>query len=306
MNKPITTALTAIIVFVYSVAHAQTGGLMKINGVDLFVKSIGSGPPLIVIHGGPGLNHDYFLPHLLTLSKNHRLIFYDQRACGQSSAKLDSAQVTMSWLINDIEGIRTTLGLGKITVMAHSWGGLLGIRYAAEYPQNVNALILVNTISPRSGEFEAETNATTISRFTKADSTLRVQTIRSDAFRAGDVKAFNTVFMLTFKPAFYDPVYSDSLHLNLPIDFVAKRKVVFFMANELRSYDHYSLLKDIKCPTLIIHGDYDAIPEALPEKIKRNIKNSEVKTIAKAGHFPFIEKREEFLGAVNLFLQAQR
>lgn len=129
--------------------------LLKINGTELNVNSIGQGRPILVVHGGPGLNHNYFLPHLQKLAATHRLILIDQRACGKSSAALDSSQMTLDWLLRDMESIRNELKLGRVSVMAHSWGGLLGLLYASRYPNSVNALILANTVSPKVGEFQS-------------------------------------------------------------------------------------------------------------------------------------------------------
>src|SRR5688572_792263 len=91
----------ALIVIVASHIHSQdTEGLLPINGTELQVKTIGSGSPIIVVHGGPGLNYSYFLPQLADLSKKHRLIFFDQRASGKSSADLDSAQMTLEMMVD--------------------------------------------------------------------------------------------------------------------------------------------------------------------------------------------------------------
>src|SRR6478609_303987 len=98
--------------------------LLKVNGTTLYVKVLGKGSPIIVVHGGPGLNHSYFLPHLNSLAATHQLIFYDQRACGKSSVDLDSTQMNLDWFVRDIEGIRKELKLGKVTILAHSWGGI--------------------------------------------------------------------------------------------------------------------------------------------------------------------------------------
>ena len=61
------------------------GGLLSLNGTKLYVKTMGSGEPIIVIHGGPVLEHGYLLPHLEPLSRDYRLIFFDQRLSGRSS-----------------------------------------------------------------------------------------------------------------------------------------------------------------------------------------------------------------------------
>ncbi len=66
-------------------AQGDFTGLKKINGAALFISVRGSGEPLLVLHGGPGLNHSYFLPFLAKLEEKYRVIYYDQRACGRST-----------------------------------------------------------------------------------------------------------------------------------------------------------------------------------------------------------------------------
>jgi proline iminopeptidase len=278
--------------------------LLNINNTELNVRIVGEGSPILIVHGGPGLNHTYFLPHLNKLASSHKLIFIDQRACGKSSGTIDSTQMSIDWLVSDMEAVRKELKLGKISVLAHSWGGLLGVLYAARYPENLHALIVVSTVSMKAGEFDQQTNATVSGRYSKADSTLRAQTLNSDAFKAGDIDAFSLLFQLSFKQSFYDQRYIDSLHLELPSDFIEKRKVIFFMAKELFAYEFYPLLKNIRCPTLLVHGDYDAIPLQIPQKILTEIPNSKLVVIKEAGHFPFIEKNKEFIGQINQFLNS--
>ena len=81
-------------------------GLQDVNGTSIYLQTFGRGEPLLVIHGGPGLSHDYMESHLMDLAKNHMLIFYDQRGCGESSKDLDSTNVSLNHFITDIDEIR--------------------------------------------------------------------------------------------------------------------------------------------------------------------------------------------------------
>src|SRR5258707_11859897 len=65
-------------------------GYLDANGVLLYYKAFGQGPPLLIVHGGPGASHDYFLPHLIPLARRNRLIFIDERGSGKSE-KLENA-----------------------------------------------------------------------------------------------------------------------------------------------------------------------------------------------------------------------
>lgn len=292
-----------LLVAVSNMASAQgEERLLRVNGTEINVRIIGKGSPIMVVHGGPGLNHSYFLPHFKKLASKHRLIFIDQRACGQSSGSLDSAQMSLDWFVKDMEAIRKELKLGKVSVLAHSWGGLLGMLYASRYPESIRSLIISNSVSPKVGEYDKQTNQIVNSRYSKEDSTLRAQTLKSKAFKEGDLEAYGLLFKVSFKQSFFNRSYIDSLNLALPPDFVQKRKVLFFMSKELSDYNFYPELNKIKCRTLIIHGDFDAIPIELAQNINKSIHASTLSVIKDAGHFPFIEQKISFFKVVEDFL----
>jgi proline iminopeptidase len=276
--------------------------MLSVNGTSLFIREIGTGTPIIIVHGGPGLNHTYFLPHLNALSKKYRLIFYDQRACGNSSGNLDSSQMTLDFFTADIESIRQNLNLGDIAILGHSWGALVAMKYTIKYPNHISGLILSNSISPKAGEFEAETNQRLKSRMSADDSIRRKTILASQAFKEGDVETYAQVLKLSFKSSFYNIKYFEQLHIELPPDYLAKRKLLFFMAKELSVYDLYPSLNNISCPTLIIHGAYDGIPDDLSKKMKQYIPGAELTVIQKAGHFPFIEQKKTYNQIIDRFL----
>lgn len=88
-------------------------GFKTINNTQLYCKVIGEGEPILIVHGGPGLNHEYFLPFLEHLSKKYKLIFYDQRSSGRSPIPADSNEITFTKFVDDIEGIRKEFGIEK-------------------------------------------------------------------------------------------------------------------------------------------------------------------------------------------------
>lgn len=287
-----------------NVSNAQfKGTLLSVNGTKLYIKELGNGSPIIVVHGGPGLNHSYFLPHLNSLAKNHRVIFYDQRACGNSSGDLDSTQMNLDLFVEDIEAIRESLNLAKISILTHSWGGLVGMKYAAKYSSNISFLILSNTVSPKFGEFENETNQRLKVRISKEDSLQRSNIIQSAEFKSGNLQSYTNLFKLSFKPSFYYSSSLSKMKLILPPDFLSKRKVLFYMSKELSGYDFYPDLKNITCKTLIIHGAYDGMPLELSQKIQRSIANSKLVVIKKAGHFPFIDRPQKYADLLTKFIK---
>jgi proline iminopeptidase len=130
--------------------HQLQEGWIESNGVMIYVKMIGGsggGDPLVILHGGPGASHDYFLPHVLPLAKNHRLFFIDERGSGRSSKVQDPAGYTIEQMVEDVEGVRKALHMSKIDLLGHSFGGALAQAYALKYQENLSHLILASTWS---------------------------------------------------------------------------------------------------------------------------------------------------------------
>src|SRR5580693_129898 len=91
-------------------------GFVDSHGALIYYESVGSGAPLMIVHGGPGASHDYFLPYLLPLMRTNRLVFIDERGSGKSSKLEDTRQYTISNMVEDIETVRQALALGKISL----------------------------------------------------------------------------------------------------------------------------------------------------------------------------------------------
>ena len=100
-------------------------GYIDSSGVLIYYSTIGRGAPIVIVHGGPGASHDYFLPYLLPLARQNRLIFIDERGSGRSQKLDDPAGYTVENMVEDVEAVRQGLVLGKITLLGHSYGGVL-------------------------------------------------------------------------------------------------------------------------------------------------------------------------------------
>src|SRR5580698_5444947 len=137
VGYPIASAQTEV--------HPQQDGFVDAHGVLVYYVTFGKGPPLVIVHGGPGADHTYFLPYLLPLARTHRLVFIDERGSGRSQRLQDVHQYTVKNMVEDVEDVRQALHLGKISLMGHSYGGVLAQAYAFKYQQNLTHLILGGT-----------------------------------------------------------------------------------------------------------------------------------------------------------------
>ena len=92
-------------------------GYVDAHELMIYYKTFGRGKPLLILHGGPGASHDYFLPYLTPLARNHQLIFIDERGSGRSQTLEDASGYTVENMVEDVEAVRQALGLGQISLL---------------------------------------------------------------------------------------------------------------------------------------------------------------------------------------------
>ena len=107
----------------------------------LYVREMGKGKPVVVVHGGFGAEHGYLVDPLRFLVRDHRLIYYDQR--GSLRSPCSGANVSIEKHVEDLEQIRRELKVERITLLGHSMGSYLACAYAEKYPQHVSGLVLI-------------------------------------------------------------------------------------------------------------------------------------------------------------------
>jgi proline iminopeptidase len=267
----------------------------------MYYKMMGSGIPLLILHGGPGLDHSYFLPQFAELAKDYKLIFIDQRANGRTEAP-DSTKMNLSFFIEDIESVRKEFALGKLNLLGHSWGALIAMFYAVRYPENLNLLILMNPVSA-SSQGRDTANKLLQSRITKQDSIDRAEVMRSEGFRSRTPEAISKLFRIAFRPSFYNKTLVDSITLTFQPDYAKKSSTLRHMRG-LLVYDIQQELSRIQCPTLILHGADDAIPLLTSRELQKQIGGSQLVVLYNCGHFPYIDAPQEFFKSVRLFMNS--
>lgn len=300
-------AILLLAVHCVSAAYAQNDikpweGLKDVNGTKLFCKVVGEGEPLLIIHGGPTLNHEYFLPHFMPLAHSYKLIFFDQRSAGRSA--LDTTNLSWSTMIDDIDGVRQAFGLDSVNILAHSWGAKPAMIYAMEHPERVKKLILSNPIV-MSHEFDSAQTALMNSKISTEERQEFKRLMTSEAFQKGDLKVVKQLMMLNFKGGFYDTANMKYLEMTIPENFMQSSMATMrgLMADQ-RNYDknYYPLMPEMKMPVLIIHGMADNIVIQADEKMQQSMANAQLVRFSKSGHFPFIEENDKYIKTIIGFL----
>jgi len=277
-------------------------GFVLSGGDSIYYKVEGEGSPLLIIHGGPVLDHQYLEEHLSVLSKDHQLIYYDQSACGKSSIDIAPNQMTFDFMLKDIEAIRLHLGLDKLSVLGHSWGGLVAMKYAIAYEERLDRLILSNSMAPKATWWDQE-NRMIFKRFKPNDIDKRDRLASSGLMRTTQAAPYIEEYMLfSYKPLFYDTTKLERLSLHITDDYPLRSNVFMHLSQEIADYDLLAHLRDVDVPTLIIYGDQEPATSFYLNEFAKTLPNTQRLIVTESGHFPFIEQPDVYFQTIRHFL----
>ncbi len=266
---------------------------VDVNGTRLFVQEAGNGEAILFIHGGPGMSHDYFLPHILPLAKHYRVILYDQRGTGKSDViTVDSNSMTVNQFVLDLEAIRKHFKLKKMNVVGHSWGGFLAASYGIKFSKHLNSLVFMDS-SPLSSHLRDVMLEINKNSMTSEDKLYIRKILNSQNYKNGELSAIEKLWWATFKPSFYDPKKVYKLEFNFNSNYFFSQILLTNMYKEMQAFDLYPRLKKIKCPILVLHGKFDPMPIEASEAIRDHNKKGKIILLEKAGHFPFVEEPQQ-------------
>lgn len=277
---------------------------IPVNGANLYCKIIGEGRPILFIHGGPGLVHNYFLPYLeRLLPYGFQLILYDQRGNGKSTvSSMDS--ITVDLFVQDIERIREKLGIDKVVLLGHSSGCYLAYLYALKYPEHVDAIIACSAGPLNDKGFEENSQ-----NWKKQLDQIDLKAIRTLPGMSEAAKDMDDESLRIMANRFYDKTkIADFIINGKPVVMSEERgqeiRDRFYreMNNSLFNQKEY---KKPKVNSLIIHGADDPIPLWTAEQWA-NILDARLEVISKSNHFPFVEKPDEVVYLINVFLNSKK
>jgi proline iminopeptidase len=305
-----------------AVSASEAAGVLKIesgfvdaNGVLIYYEALGQGQPLLILHGGPGASHDYFLPYLLPLARTNRVVFIDERGSGKSQKLEDPKSYTVENMVEDVEAVRQRLGLGRMNLLGHSYGGVLAEAYALKYQAHLAHLILGST-------FHSTKALNEVFRQMKAKMTPELRG-RIDAMeKAGlfghgkvyEQGRYTTEYMIAawgegYFPYVYrrrpDPGYDPTNTAGMAWDLYREMwgsHGEFIVDGNLVSVEYADRLASITVPTLITVGDHDQVAPSISEQMHGLIKGSTLSLIPESGHMTFVDQPALYVKVVNEFL----
>jgi proline iminopeptidase len=280
-------------------------GYAEVNGVSHFYRMIGEGEPFVVLHGGPGMWHDELFPFFRDLARDHQVVFYDQRGNGQSlMEEITPETFTVEWLVADLEELRKLWGFDRISLIGHSWGGLLAMYYAAEHADRLERLILIDS-APVNTELLIRSYHVLRDRFSDEEWAHLEGLYESESYLGGDPASHNEAMRLSEGATFHVAEARDTYFDLVAFDATTARNMVAISgpAQAMKlNITVQDTLGVIDCPTLIVHGEHDFIVAAAPELVHQLIPDSELVVIPDSGHYPFIEQPAIFAETVRRFV----
>ncbi len=305
--------------FLFLSLHAQKlpdsrtdGKYYTINGHRLWTVSFGKGEPLFFIAGGPGGTH-YGLRSFDSLSTTNTLVYFDGYGRGKSDTAKSPTEYSLNGDIEDLEGLRQAMGFGKISVLGHSYGGVVAQGYAVKYGANLSHLILANSFhsfvmwqaNDDNSNHEIKTNYPEV-----WDTLMKIRDagiISSDPIHQEIYGRVPYGFLYAYNPNNFinrgRKPYPNSFNSALYYQLVGKDGD-FIVGSDIGTFDYRRQLKDLRMPVLIIGGRYDrvAVP-AMMVKFKEYCPQARFVMFEHSGHNPQVEEPAKEFPIIKDFLK---
>jgi len=263
------------------------------DGVSLFVHEVGEGFPVIVLHGGPGLDHTHMSPWLDPLGDEVRLLYVDERGQGRSD-RVDPTTLSLDAFANDVDLLAEALGLDGFALLGHSFGAIVATRHAIERGTAVGYVISGGGDSSGAllADVEASLEAMGDGAEAIADSWELEKTVETEE----ELKQ-----LLDAQMPFH-------FHGDVPAGFsdelVGSPEVLRYFANQgYGDFDYVPQLGRVSKPTLVVVGEHDRTTTPRAARVlHEGIVGSGLVVVPEAGHMSFVEQPEAYFGPVREFL----
>jgi proline iminopeptidase len=282
-----------------------TEGMLDVPGGRVWYRRIGGGPgiPLLALHGGPGGTSCRF-EALAPLADERPVIFYDQLGSGRSDRPADTTLWRVERFVDELEAVRRGLGLERVHLLGHSWGGALATEYmVTRRPEGVASLILSSPLlsTPR-WIADADTLRATLPAAIRQvlDVHEAAGTIDDPAYAAA-TDSFYARFVRRLpvapEPRCEGVTGNDTIYRQMwgPTEFRA--------TGSLRDWDRSAALPSLTLPVLLVAGEFDEARPTTLETFRRTMPDARLVVIPGAAHGTYRERPADYIDALRGFLQ---
>ncbi|MFC5068932.1 proline iminopeptidase-family hydrolase [Flaviflagellibacter deserti] len=278
---------------------------IAVGEYEVVAYSFGTGDEVVFcLNGGPGLPCDYLRDaHSCLIDQGYRVVAFDQLGTGASSRPADPALWTISRYVEETETVRKALGLGKVHLLGHSWGGWLAIEYALAYPDALKTLILEDTAADLpllARELERLRSALGSETVAMMLAHEAAGTLDHPEYQAAiTVLNYRHVCRLQEWPA---PLNRSLGDWNMGPYGTMQGPNEFLYIGNLKDWDRSGDLHRITVPSLITVGLHDEITPVCAYQMKRGLPDAVLHVFQNSSHMPFYEEPAAYYPALLDFL----
>jgi len=281
-------------------------GFLPILGHRQYFRSFGpdDGPPVLGLHGGPGMCHDYLVPLGDLAGRGYRVVLFDQLGCGRSEVPSDHRLFSLEHHVAETEAVRAQLGLGRVHLVGSSYGGLLAIAVALAHPEALRSLTTIGGLASvplASAEMDRLRRTLPAEVQRTLDRCEAEGRTSSPEYQAAAMEFYRRYLCRL-------PTWPEELQRTLeaglshPVYGVMNGPSEFTITGTIRDIDLSGELGRIRAPTLVLGGRYDEVTPVVAAQIRDGIPNARAVTFEQSSHLPFWEERERFMAVLGDFL----
>ncbi len=277
---------------------------VSVPGARLWTACQGSGPAVVLLHGGPGM-WDYLGPVAAMIDDLATVYRYDQRGCGRSSSE---PPYDVTTAVADLDALREHWGVEEWVVAGHSWGATLALTYCLEHPDRARAMLYLSGagIDPAwRDEFHGNLAAILGPEGQREMELLRerLATVEGED-RSAASRELTTVLLSAY---FADRTRGRELARSLFIEDLELNNEV---NAELGEYAYRlqevgelrERLSALRIPVLVLHGEADPLPVWTARELAAILPNTELRVLPSVGHLPWLERPVAFRDTIRRFL----
>lgn len=297
----------------------ENGKYLETERGKIYYLTEGEGVPAILVNGGPGAGHRVFLGWFTFLTKlGYKVVYFDDIGRGRSTRDIDgkfSPQMT----VDDIEALRKHLGAEKVTLIAHSYGGIPAAQYALQHSDKVQELIMLNASYDAVSHQKNIDNVNNLIKSRYPQTWQKMQTLLkngvstktdeyADLIYSGPAKDELQLLdpkMRSQRSKYPSRDKRDRFNFDVYFDIMGEEPELI-VGGTLKGLDIQEQIHTIKVPTLVIGGRYDNLstPEMVHDFYKALPKQTaQLVMFEQSRHWPWVEEPEKFVNVVTNFLQ---
>lgn len=253
--------------------------------------------PLLLVNGGLLYDHALLWPALSPLAAARQVVLYDQRGRGESQAPADPLAARLEDDAADISALRRALGVRQWDVLGHSWGGGIAMLGVLGDLAGTRRLVTVDAVGPTC-DWMPLLHAESLERLDGENRAI-VERLAGDALHEPDAAVLGAHASALYPAWFADPAFA-SYFTPPAAASITGAAVLARLRRE--GYDWRDRLRALSTPTLVLHGERDALPVAVAQELSALLPRASLTLLPHAGHMPFWEAPERFFQHVLAFL----